>query len=85
MEFSPSELALKKFLSLISERALSLPSPVLGGDTTEMFLPSDDPLEIVTGEPPNIPPDPLARLLNSSSRSLMEPLRLRPWLRAITR
>jgi hypothetical protein len=47
---------------------------------TKIFFPSEDPLEIVTGEAPRKPPlVPLARLmadLNSSSRSVIEPLRL---------
>ena len=58
---------------------------------TKIFFPSEDPLEIVTGEPPRKPPPvPLALLmadLNSSSRSVIEPLRLLelPRLGVITR
>jgi hypothetical protein len=51
---------------------------VLGGGVTKMVLPSDEPLEIVTGDAPNPnKPPPLAlctALLNSSSRSVIEPV-----------
>ena len=47
---------------------------------TKIFFPSEEPLEIVTGEAPRNPPlVPRARLmadLNSSSKSVIEPLRL---------
>ncbi len=43
--------ALKKCSSDTSDR--ELPRPVVGGGVMKMFLPSEDPLEIVTGEPPN--------------------------------
>ena len=74
--------ALKKCSSDTSDRERSLlPRPVVGGGVMKMFLPSEDPLEIVTGEPPNSAPapgPPRARLtadLNSSSRSAIEPVR----------
>lgn len=69
-----------------SERARSLPLPTLGGGVTITCLPRVGPLEMVTGDPPrtrdgNPSPGlaPLARVradANSSSRSVIEPLRL---------
>ena len=49
-----------------------------------MILPKIEPLEMVTGEPPN-GPAPLAQLIavmKASSKSVIEPLRLieLPWL-----
>ena len=74
----PSEEALKKCSSETSDLALSLPRPVLGGGVTKIFFPRDEPLEMVTGEPPNSAPlDRVRAILNSSSRSVIEPLRLR--------
>ena len=93
MDLTPSEdPALKKCSSETSDLGPSLPlsRPTLGGGVTKIFLPKVEPLEIVTGEPPNRPWAPLARLtadLNASSKSVMEPLRLieLPRLGVITR
>ena len=92
MDLVPSvDPALKKCSSETSDLGLSLPlsRPMLGGGVTKMFLPKVEPLEIVTGEPPN-GPAPLARLtavLKASSKSVIEPLRLLelPRLGVITR
>lgn len=94
LDLPPSEdPALKKFSSETSDLERSLVRLTVGGGVTKTFLPSDDPLEIVTGEPPkapNIPLAPLARSradLNSSSKSANELLRLKefPRVGVITR
>jgi hypothetical protein len=82
----PDEPALKNCSSVMSERALSLPRPMLGGGVTKIFFPREEPLEIVTGDPPRTwlgKPSPgrapRARSstdLNSSSKSPVDPVRL---------
>lgn len=59
LDLLPSELALKN-LSSESDKVRSLVRLVLGGGATKIFLPRDEPLVIVTGDP-KIPP--LARLI----------------------
>ena len=82
----PDDPALKNCSSVMSERALSLPRPMLGGGVTKIFFPREEPLEIVTGDPlstglgkPSPGRAPRARStadLNSSSKSAIDPERL---------
>jgi hypothetical protein len=73
LDLRPSELALQNRSSSLLTR------PPLGGGGIRIVFPSDEPLVTVTGDPNKLP-EPLARVtafLNSSSRSVVDPLLFR--------